>query len=186
LAHIRFIKVSSDDVVLDIHYYERMDIDAFMSADTSVALIEGAVHIGDGVSELIITNLDFDTSEGERNVTCFGLVLPSPTGPVVGGTNANPIKTDDIPLQPTIYNVDMLTANEEQSQTLPEGCREFTVKLRGRTEELKVRYTSGGAHITVHPGGGYGVAGKDLSSITLYLEAPANEQVAEIVAWSTI
>lgn len=181
LSRIKFIRAGDSDVILDIHYYERIDMAAFTAALGDGG---GIVHISDGVSELIITNLDFDTSAGKRNVSCFGLALPSSTGPVIGGTDANPIKTDGIPLTPIIYNVDMPNANEEKDQQLPDGCREFVVKLRSRTDELKVRYTSGGPHMTVHPGGGYGESGKDLSGITIYVESPASNQVAEVIAWS--
>jgi len=183
LTRIRFIKSGDNDAILDIHYYERIDMAAFTAAlrgDKS----GGIVHISDGISELILTNLDFDTSGNEQNVSCFGLALPSPTGPVIGGTDDNPIKTDGIPLTPIIYNVEMPNANEENNQQLPDGCREFVVKLRSRTEELKVRYSSGGPHATVHPGGGYGESGKDLSGITIYVESPVDNQVAEVIAWS--
>lgn len=85
---------------------------------------------------------------------------------------------------PTIYNVNVLTANTEVSQALSSGTKMFTIRARGNST-IKLAFTSGNSgtlYVTIPAGANYSVSNLNLSA-TLYFQTSKSNEVVEIIEW---
>ena len=88
---------------------------------------------------------------------------------------------------PTIYNVDMTTANTEYSQALPANTRKLDIKLRVQNALLKIAFVegeSGTNYIQISYGSSLHLENVKLNNIIVYFQSPSNSQVCEILAWT--
>jgi hypothetical protein len=97
---------------------------------------------------------------------------------LVGTVSTETIET------PVVANHTLALANTEYSVALPAGSKTFA--LQNRNDGLiKLKTTSGGAHMTLFPGQPYYISNiKGTASVTIYVESPKAAQVLEILAWS--
>lgn len=85
---------------------------------------------------------------------------------------------------PQIDNVDLTLANTEYSVTLPTGVRQYLIKLRDSSAELKLRYVSASDFITIPRGCNYSESDLGVTTLTIYLESNSAAQVVELITWS--
>lgn len=85
---------------------------------------------------------------------------------------------------PTIYNVSVLLANTEVSQTLTNNTKSFLIRVRGASN-LKLAFILGDSginYITVPAGANYYADGLNFSG-TLYFQTTKASQIVEILEW---
>lgn len=89
---------------------------------------------------------------------------------------------------PTVANVSIPLANTEVSYALPTGTKQFMIRLRGYSSTMKLAYISGNSgtlYLTVDRGAFLAIGELSLTStVTLYFQADAAAQVAEIQSWA--
>lgn len=88
--------------------------------------------------------------------------------------------------RPTVANVSMPSANTEYSYELPEGTREFWIKLRDAGYALKLAMVSGDSgttYLTVQNGKIHKETDIKSSKIYLYFRSTQASMVAEIIAF---
>lgn len=87
---------------------------------------------------------------------------------------------------PVIANIEMPLANTEYSYALPNGTKQFAMKLRG-TGKLQFAFEAGQSNINyIFLAAGKSYSTKDVkigSGLTLYFQSPKNNQVLEIISW---
>ena len=86
---------------------------------------------------------------------------------------------------PIIYNLQLTNSGTEYSQALPSGTKSFLVRIRSLSK-CELRYVSMSSnYLTLPAGTTYTEQRIDgSSSLTLYLSATKDGQLAEIVAWT--
>lgn len=112
-------------------------------------------------------------------------------------SNITPSGSGGIPLEvditgsgiqnPQILNVALPTADTEVEYVLPANCKQFYIKLRDPSAQMKLSYTSGQSgttYLTVSRGNWYSEDGINATTTTLYIQSSTSGQVAEIVAWT--
>jgi hypothetical protein len=86
---------------------------------------------------------------------------------------------------PVVYNVDMATAGNEYSLTLPIGTKRFSMKIRDNKAKYTISWISGGDTYSVSRGTEYTEEGLKLEagSDTVYFTASKDNMVMEILTW---
>lgn len=88
-------------------------------------------------------------------------------------------------VEPTIYNVNIISADTEQSQALPANTKGFLIRSRNRGK-LRLAYETGGTsttYLTIPTGTSF-EDNQFYSSVTLYFQSTKPGDVIEIVAYS--
>lgn len=90
-----------------------------------------------------------------------------------------------IKAKPTITNITLTLANTEYSYALPEGTKEFWLKLREEGYPLKVAMVLGDSGTTyfIIQNGEVHREENLKGAITLYFQCPASSQTAEIIVF---
>lgn len=88
--------------------------------------------------------------------------------------------------KPTVATVSMTSANTEYSYELPQGTREFWLKLRDPGYPMKVAMVSGDSgttYFTVQNGETHKEPNTKSSKVTLYFQSTQASMVAEILSF---
>lgn len=87
--------------------------------------------------------------------------------------------------EPTIYNVNMPTANIEYSLTIPVDTKRFQMNIRDHLSPYTVSFISGGNYLSKSYGVVYEEEGLELtvSNNTIYFTAKKDNMVMEIITW---
>lgn len=92
-----------------------------ISGTVAVSSVGGTVTIsGTVTADTELTVRDYDTSGGTDNVAVVGILLPSASGAVAGGTATNPVRTDPTgtTAQPITDNAGSLTVDQATAANL--------------------------------------------------------------------
>lgn len=87
---------------------------------------------------------------------------------------------------PVVENVALTTANTEVVHALPGDTKEFLIQARGAAT-IKLSFDagqSGTVYHTIYPGSFYALDGISASLVTLYLQSPSPNIIAEITSAS--
>lgn len=88
--------------------------------------------------------------------------------------------------KPTIAVVDLTVANTEKSHQLPEGTKEFWIKLRDVGFNLQVAVVEGDSNVTyftIRSGETHKEPNVKTSKLTLYFQSPQANMTAEILSF---
>lgn len=107
------------------------------------------------------------------------------------GTSGNPIyvipTTAPSASDPDIFNVDVVNANQEYNQLLPDHTNALLIRVRDGEAKLQVAFNAGETgtkFITVSAGNNFYVSGVDLVGKSIYFQASKSGKVVEILTWS--
>lgn len=87
---------------------------------------------------------------------------------------------------PVVENVILVTANTEVQHDLPADTKVFYVQARGRSR-IQLSYNageSGTVYHTIYPGAFFALDGISAPLVTLYLQSPTANTIAEITSAS--
>jgi len=180
------------DVIEDSLGKKRLAVDANFTAqnvDANVELDfdEDSVSIGDATSGntlaieadgSINTNVVIDSASGDN------IAIVDSDG---NELNVNPDGSLNITLSgievPNIQNIDIVSANTEQSYTFPNNTKKFAIGARGNSK-LQFSYTSmSSTFVTIYPGNNYEESGIVASSITIYFQGNKAGDKLEVLSW---
>src|SRR4030042_4205901 len=139
----------------------------------------GKVKINDGVEDLLIdTNGNANTVINKFSDGATDLVLAS-DGSIL-------TKQNDLASVPTIYNITCTLSDTEYSQSLPVGCRNFTIGLKSKNSLVAwvLKFTTSGTEFTFNGEENYNKEDIILSSQTLFFECNNAGETIQIIAWS--
>lgn len=91
-----------------------------------------------------------------------------------------------IKAKPTVATVSLAVADTEKSYELPQGTREFWIRLRVTGYDLKVAMVeedSGTTYFTVRSGETHKEPNVKASKLTLYFQSPQANMTAEILSF---
>lgn len=108
--------------------------------------------------------------------------------------NVNPDGSINVVLQagsaassPTIFNVNVPTANTEVSQALPPDTKKFIIKVRDSAAKMQLAFTAGQSntnYISVSRGVVFSEEGISIAAGTVYFQLDKPSCVVEILTWN--
>lgn len=104
--------------------------------------------------------------------------------PTIGGSSG--AQDTNVVSTPIIENIAIAAANIEQSHSLPNNSKRFTIKNRG-TGLIKLAYiaaTSGSTYFSIEPGTTYDESEIRKETLTFYFQSPTPGDILEIISWS--
>lgn len=102
---------ASDEIGGVHHPRVKVEIGADGSATDVSSTNPMPVRLNDGSANLDVASLDYDSDTGVSNRVAVGLIIPGVGGPVIAGTDANPLRIDPTGDTPQIVRA---VANHDQ------------------------------------------------------------------------